>query len=345
MKYGSCVAVCLLLLAAISSAFGQSSAQELGQLYVGGQLDAVIAQGVQALQTPGRQPVVRLLVGRAYADKREFRAALPYLRQSATDSLPDVQAWSQAYLGTCYYALQDYPSAQAAFKEVVAAAATRNATAYAAKRLGLLRAQALASTWQTLETDHFRFHFQPPAGENLAAYAAAHEQAYAAINSFFQAQLPRKVDYYVWGDPAVARQVLGQNLGFTQSELMTIHVLRNQTTGHETAHLLLDYGGQPMQKNRLINEGIAVYFDQSTRDRLQTARQASGGPVDVWKMWEQPQAFSDQQLYAVGGALLEYLLAHSSAAAVQQLLRDQTPQLGRQLFSQQVADFELELAR
>ena len=61
-------------------------------------------------------------------------------------------------------------------------------------------------------------------------------------------------------------------------------------------------------------------------------------------MWEQPNAYSERQLYAVGGALLEYLLAHAPEAQVKQLLREQTPQLGRQLFSQQVADFEKELA-
>jgi hypothetical protein len=46
----------------------------------------------------------------------------------------------------------------------------------------------------------------------------------------------------------------------------------------------------------------------------------------------------------VGGALLEYLLAHSPEAQVKQLLHEQSPQLGRQLFSQQVADFEKQLA-
>lgn len=55
--------------------------------------------------------------------------------------------------------------------------------------------------------------------------------------------------------------------------------------------------------------------------------------------------YSNKEIYPVGGALLEYLLAHSSEAEVKRLLREQTPQLGRQLFSQQVADFEKELGK
>ncbi len=70
-----------------------------------------------------------------------------------------------------------------------------------------------------------------------------------------------------------------------------------------------------------------------------------GQTIDIWKMWEHPETYSEEQLYPVAGALLEYLLAHSTEAEVKQLLREQTPQMGRRLFSKQVADFEKELAK
>jgi tetratricopeptide (TPR) repeat protein len=327
---------------------GQSVAQELFEQYGAGRLDAVIARGEQELKTGGEQPLVNQAVGRAYADKDEFQAAIPYLLKSATaaSATPDVKAWGQAYLGTCYYGLQDYARAKACLEAAVAANATRNATAYARKRLGMLRARDLATKWQALETTHFRFHFQVPKslGTSPEAFAALHEQAYETNNRFFQATLPRKVDFYVWDDRADALRVTGQQLGFTVPELLTIHVMRDQTRGHEIAHQLMRFGLRPTQERLLISEGIAVYFDQSGTNRLQAARQAVGGPVDVWRMWEQPNTYSEKQIYTVGGALLGYLLAHAPEAQVKQLLREQTPQLGRQLFSQQVADFEKELA-
>jgi len=326
----------------------QSVPEALFQLYGAGQLEAVIARGEQELKAGGEQPVVNLTVGRAYADQDAFQAAIPYLAKSAAaaSAAPDVKAWSQAYLGTCYYGLQDYARAKTALEAAVTADATRNATAYASKRLGMLRGRDAAGKWQTLETTHFRFHFQAPKtlGTSPEAFAALHEQAYETNNRFFQATLPRKVDFYVWDDRAEALRVLGQPLGFTQANFLTIHVMRDQTRGHEIAHQLMHFGLRPTQQRPLVSEGIAVCFDQSGANRLQTAQQSSNGPVDVWKMWEQPNGYSERQLYAVGGALLEYLLAHAPEAQVKQLLREQTPQLGRQLFSQQVADFEKELA-
>jgi tetratricopeptide (TPR) repeat protein len=340
----------LLLLVTTLPARSQAVLAELSTFYQQGQLDNVISRGTQALATADDQPVINLLVGRAYTDKQQFQAAIPFLTKSAwaASSPADVQAWSQAYLGTCYYALQDYRSAKLAFETAVAAQATRNVTTYATKRLGMLRVQEVAATWQTLETAHFRFHFQPPAAVGSPqTYAAAHEQAYETINRFFQATLPRKIEYYVWEDRLSARQLLGREIGFTQAEVMTIHALRNQTTGHEITHLLLEYGLHPRGQSRLINEGIAVYFDQTTRNRLAVARQAigAGNSVDVWKMWEQPQAYSEDQLYAVGGALVDYLATHTSQAELKRLLQEQTPQLGHQLVSQQVAAFEQELTK
>ena len=345
----SILALFLFLATAVpAAAQSQPVTEELGKLYANGQLDAAISLGEKELRTHGEQNGVSMFVGRAYADKQQYQAAIPYLAKSlaSASSTADVKAWSEASLGTCYYALQEYPKAKQALEHVVAAAATKNVTAYASRRLGMLRAQELAANWKLVETAHYRFHLQAP--EHLGSveeFTAAHERAYERSNRFFQATLPRKIDYYVWDERAAATKMLGQNLGFTVAELLTSHVVKGQTKGHETAHVLTFYGLQPSPQTRLINEGIAVCFDQTIRDRMELARQATGGTVNVWQMWEKPQIYSDDQLYPVGGALLEYLLAHSSETDVKQLLREQTPELGRKLFSKQIADFEKELSK
>lgn len=348
MRYQSYL-LALLLFSTTLSCFGQSVTEQLGKLYVDGQLDAVITQGQKELAAHGEQPLISLIIGRAYADKQQFSEAVPYLTKSLTDAKTptDEKAWSKAYLGSCYYGLQQYPEARKAFEAVVAEAATKNVTSYAKNRLGIARAAEVASKWEALETSHFRFRFQNPKRiGSLQSYAALHEQAYETNNRFFQATLPRKIDFFVWDNGLEASKLLGQELGFTQPYMVTIHVLPDQTKGHEIAHMLTHYGMQPIQKTRLINEGIAVCFDQTTRNRMQVARQAVGGQaIDVWRMWEHPESYSNKELYSVGGALLEHLMVHSSQAEVKRLLHEQTPQLGRQLFSQQVADFEKELAK
>jgi tetratricopeptide (TPR) repeat protein len=220
----------LLLLVSSLPARSQVALDELSILYQQGQLDEVILRGTLALRGADEQPVITLLVGRAYTDKQQFHTAIPFLSKSAlaASSPADMKAWSQAYLGTCYYALQDYPQAKLAFETVLAAQATRNVTTYATKRLAMLRAQEVAATWPMVETAHFRFRFQQPTMlGSTEAYVAAHEQAYETINKFFQAVLPRKIEYYVWDDRLSARQLLERAIGFTQAEVMTIHALKN----------------------------------------------------------------------------------------------------------------------
>lgn len=329
------------------SCVGQAAVEKLSKLYVAGQMDAVVEQGRRELAAHPEQPLVHMIVGRAYADRQQFWEAVPHLTQSLIDARTPTneKAWSKAYLGTCYYGLQRYSEARQALEEVVAQAATKNVTSYATQRLSLARAAEIADRWETLETRHFRFRFQNPSHiPSLQAYVASHERAYELNNQFFKADLPSKIDFFVWDNGLEAQKILGQELGFTQPYMLTIHVLPNQTHGHEITHMLTHYGLQPIQKTRLINEGVAVYFDQTNRNRLQEAREQISGPIDIWKMWEHPELFPPKEVYAVGGALLEYLLAHASEAEVKQLLREQTPQIGHMLVGRQVAELERELS-
>ena len=132
MRFWSCL-LAFLLFATTTSCFGQSITEQLGKLYVEGQLDAVITQGQKELAIHGEQPLVSLIIGRAYADKQQFSEAVPYLTKSLTDpkTPTDEKAWSKAYLGSCYYGLQQYPEARKALEAVVAEAATKNVTSYA----------------------------------------------------------------------------------------------------------------------------------------------------------------------------------------------------------------------
>jgi tetratricopeptide (TPR) repeat protein len=180
MRYQSCLLV-LLLFATTTFCLGQSVTEQLGKLYVDGQLDAVITQGQKELAAHSEQPLISLIIGRAYADKQQFREAVPYLTKSLNDTKTptDEKAWSKAYLGTCYYGLRQYAEARRAFETVVAEAATKNVTSYAKNRLGIARAAEVASKWEALETSHFRFRFQNSKHvSSLQAYAALHEQAY-----------------------------------------------------------------------------------------------------------------------------------------------------------------------
>lgn len=335
-----------VLLLSYQFAGGQSLAVQ-SHLYEQGRLDEVITLGEKELQRDDKQPAMNLLVGRAYADKKMYAAAIPYLQKSAALAADQawIKAWSWAYLGPCYYMTQDYAQAKGALDASIGLQATANATAYASKRRRLLQLDDTCASWQVVETEHIRFHFQAPAALAPATYAATREQAYQRINQFFGAELVPKINFYVWADPTAARQRLGRELGFANPEWLIINAHQDQTKGHELTHILLQYGLAPTHETQFISEGAAVCFDQTTRNRLQTAQVLLPGPVSVWRMWEHPEEFPEAQVYAVGGALLDYLLANAPAAQVKRLLRDQRPAVGKELFGNLITEFESTLAK
>ena len=322
--------------------------EEAGQLYGSGQLAQLIAQGEASLRTDDQQPVLLLFVGRACADQGRFADALPHLEKSRqAPAGPDrVKAWSLGYLGTAYYAADKPAKARAALSECIALNSTQNATQYAQKRLLAYQLTPYYARWNVVETPHLRVHIQDSTRlPEAVQYAAAREQAYQAINRFCGATLGKKIDFYLWQDAAEAQRQLGRELGFAQPSLGLVNALVGQTRGHEIAHVLVHHGLRPAHTARLVNESAAVYFDQPATDRLHRARQLAPARVDVWRLWEHPEEFTAEQVYAVGGALLEYLAALSTPAQFRALLHDQRATTHRAPLEQLVAAFEQELSK
>lgn len=343
-----CIAVALAVSLLGCSSTQAQTPEEAGQLYGSGQLEQLITRGEASLREDDQQPVLHLFVGRAYTDQGRFAQALPHLEKSrlAPAGSDGVKAWSLAYLGTAYYATDQIVKAQAALTECIALNSTQNATKYAQKRLVAYQLTPYYASWKVIETPHLRLHIQAPEYlPNLEQYAAAREQAYHAINQFCEATPSKKIDFYVWQNQAEAHAQLQRELGFAVPALLLVNALPNQTRGHELAHVLVYHGLQPIHTTPLINEGVAVYFDQSTTNRLHRARQLTSGRVEVWRLWEHSEQFPPEQVYAIGGALLEYLAAHRSPEQLRALLQDQRAVANRSQLKKLVAAFEQELAK
>ncbi|QNH61419.1 hypothetical protein [Hymenobacter sediminicola] len=337
----------LALVSSIASAQAQTL-EEAGKLYMSGQLDQLIAQGEASLRKNDQQPILHLFVGRAYADQNRFSEAIPHLEKSrqAPAGTDGVKVWSLGYLGTSYYFTDQPGKAQMALEECVALNNTQNATKYAQRRLQGYQLLPFYAGWKVVETAHLRLHFQSPEQvPDLAQYAAEREQAYQAISQKFPASLAKKIDFYVWNNKADAKPMLQRELGFAVPEAMLLNARQGQTRGHELAHVLVQHSLQPAQRAKLINEGIAVYLDQTSTNRMQRARQFAQGRADVWRLWEHPEEADEAQLYAVGGALLEYLAAHATPEQFRALLKDQRADANRATLGPLVAAFEQELAK
>ena len=324
--------------------------EKLGKLYAQKEYAKVIEFGQEELKNYPDHPNVSMLIGRAYADSKQFEKAIPFLEKGTVkENNPDwVQAWSYVYLGNCYYATGEYNKSKESIKTCINLNATGNSTKYALKLLETFQMTSFYDDWEIVESENIRFHFQE--SKNIAdkeLFIKDREKAYEEINKFFNAKPYKKIDFFVWDNPKQAKRKLGQVLGFANSNLCAINSRNNQTRGHEITHILVTYGIQPTKWTRLINEGIATYFDQTNRDRMQIARESlAGKEIKIIDLWENPKNFPDDYNYTVGGALIAYLFENGSEEQMKRLLKDQTVTSARNIypnFDELIVDFTSKL--
>jgi hypothetical protein len=123
----------------------------------------------------------------------------------------------------------------------------------------------------------------------------------------------------------------------------------NQTVGHEITHLAVYHGAQPTQRTGLINEGLAVYFDQSGRDRYATARAALAAAgrktVSIETLWTDWASVPPRVSYPVAGAFVHHLMERGGPAAIKQLARHQTLDRAQQIYGDDLARYMAEVER
>lgn len=322
--------------------------EEIWKVYNRGEAAKAAELGLAAIKDEPENIDLRQVTGRALVDSQQYAAALPHLAKVVElDGQKTWQsAWALAFAGYAHFGQNDPAKARAALEDSLKLKGTRNVINFARRAQTLLGFAPVYSNWVTLETEHFRFHFSPatqPLDTNR--FAASREVAFTNINRFFQVRLPKKIDFFVWRSSADAEQAGVGTLGFARPELSIVQSAANQTRGHEMTHVICYQAVKPVQRTGLINEGIAVYFDQTGRDRLAMAKaavkEAKLESVSLTNMW------AGRVSYPVAGAFIERLHKKGGDEKLKQLARDQTLEAARKVYGEQLdtwmAEFEQEL--
>ena len=331
-------------------------ADEIWKLYKQGDTAQAAARGLEELKQQPEDIELRQVTGRALVESRQFAAALPHLEHVVRlDTRRSWQsAWALAYAGYAHFGLGEATKAAAALDASLRLHATRNAETFARQAQALLGFSAAFTNWIVLETARFRFHFSPSvAAAATNRFAEQHEAACGQINKFCEARLPKKIDYFVWNTSADAERAGLGKLGFARPEMTLVHATWNQTVGHEMTHVLCWHGFHPAQTTALINEGLAVFFDQTRRDRLATAqaavRAAGLESVSIVELWSDLRAKADTVTYPVAGAWIDCLHARGGADRLQQLAREQTLDAARRIYGGElekwIEEFEHDLRK
>lgn len=246
-----------------------------------------------------------------------------------------------------------YVIARQNLEACIAMNATRNSTSFAKYRLALMGLTKEYDSFTVKKSAHFRFHFHPRvlALTDIDTFMQRREAAYDSICKFLGGTLNRTIDFFVWPDPYTSQELLGKELGFSMPAYCIVQSHYRQSVGHELAHVLTGQIFQIRRTTAVVNEGIAVYLDQSGRDRLSIARDAynrhAGGYISIVGLWDirrQSNQSFDELTYPVGAAFLEFLEQKRGRALLLELIKHQSLEEARRIygtdFDKLIAEFE-----
>ncbi|MBC8052602.1 MAG: tetratricopeptide repeat protein [Sphingobacteriaceae bacterium] len=325
MRYLSLAILLLLTLPAQSQTL-----TELWKKYGSQEFDEVLSQAKALEKNEPENIELKFLLGRVYTDIEMPDKALPYLLYVGQNAKSFTQAWAWAYLGTVYFQMGDYPQAKNYLQKTISLNVTPNVTRFAINKSTLFGFANAYNDFITKETQHIIFHFHPElikTGLDTSAFMKERENAFTAINKFFTASVPKKIDFFVWNSQEALTTTTGSKYPYSMPAFSVCQTVYNQTAGHELTHVISHHSDKILQKSAMINEGTAVYFDQEKINRLQHARTVvrNAGLISITlKEFWNGSNIDGKVLDAVTGAFIEYLIEKKGKDKFLQLFRDQT---------------------
>jgi len=297
-----------------------------------------------------------------YQFKDEFNSSLLYaeyiaeIEKRIENNTVDATnvGYYRAYLAVLYFLISDYNTAKKMIDVCLESDINdefRNEVINFSNQLGL---RDFYDDWTVKETENFFFRYRLGEGNkiNLDEFAFQREEALKYIQSIFNVSLLKKIDFFIWDSREEAHKQLQRQLGFAYSMFNVIHSSFDQTLGHEITHIITGYLYTQGKFDLFINEGIAVYLDQSNRNRLAHARLCLSHcnimNVKVMDVWKGLRDFPQPVSYAVAAVFIERLLNGYGQEKLIQLITNQSCEdanniYGRDDFEKLICELESDL--
>lgn len=296
-----------------------------------------------------------LLLGKSYVDFGKAHEAIPHLRNIITqkEKIPGwMNTWSLYYLGKAYARLGEMDSASHYLQTTIATKREKKVVKAAKMDFVSLGLDPMFTEWNMKETGNFKFYFPKNTEvKDIYAFAKTRQEAFDSINTFFNAKLPKKIDFYVWNKTIDYDKKTKLKTGFAIPELAIVHTRYFQTIGHEMTHVISFFSVDNKHRSAFINEGIATRFNLSDRNTMEMAKKArTKCDVPIIQMWQRNDVFRSidpVQSYSIAAAFIDKLLSVKGNETFMQLLANQTYENAMTLYDNQldaiIEEFENEL--
>lgn len=292
--------------------------------------------------------------GRIRTDLYDFATAVPFLERGLADGVPGwIPGWSHLYLGICALNLGDSDAARDHWEAVVPGTATDSAVATATAYRHSLFGSGPFADWPLHRSEHYEVLVSPSLTEtDIETFIDSRKFAHAYISHWCGAEADRPIRLVLWSSQEEARIAGMKPPGYNRAVISLAHEHVAQTAGHETAHVISLRTLRPSRICGLIGEGLAVFLDMTSRDKLAEARAAvrtRGGTVDIVELWNDWSSLPPETSYAVAGAFVERLVARGGRERFLELFRDQGIDTARWIYGDDLeawtAEFEADLSR
>jgi hypothetical protein len=288
--------------------------KKMWKLYDDKKYEKLIEFGTELLKKDSMNIEYNFWVGRAYYREDEIDKAFPHFLKAAQHNDPHstIRARANIYLGIYYFFKEDKEKSKEVLDDSRKIETYSNIEESSEMWYEMFGFDQFYNDWSLFETDHFRFYFQDTTDINYKRFISDCELAFTNINLFFESEIPKKIDYFIWGSRIDAKNILKRNLSFTGSYLCYIHGGNNETEGHEIAHDIAHYCTEIDESSHFISEGTATYFDQTNLDRKAYFEELTDNTKkkkifvkDVWENWYD---YSYDFSYNMAGLFVEELI-------------------------------------
>ncbi len=326
-----------------------SQKAKMSDAFKKGDYKNVIKYGKQILEKDPLDLDALLGIGKAYNSTSQYKKSFKYLLILNKYAKNDWQfAWSHIELTEAYFSTGNKRKAKEHYYKSLKYKGTKTSNKKMKRLSFLFGFHKVYKNWKTIERNNIIFHFQDVTLiKNLNFYMQVRENAFKNINSFFSSKLPKKIDFFVWKSNEEAKKVLGINLGKSFPKYCVSHNGSNQTIGHEIAHNISFWMDSSITKTRFINEGIGVYFDNSSRNKLRMAKTIfQKQKVEITNLWKNGSDYSEKILYPIAGAFVENLIQLDKEKFLE-LCKNQTYKNAKIIYEKDldkiISDFEKQL--
>lgn len=307
---------------------------------------------IEYLKTDSDNPSVNNILGTILVKEEDYNNALPYLEKSIqSPSVPlYLKTDSLVNLAICHYVTGNQKKAKEELLEAQSATTIVKTNALSTELLTTLNLTSYFDDWNTIESEHFIFHFHPSFDdEKRKLFVERHEDAFPKVNEFFNSNLPKKIDFYIWDSDESAKKILGQSLGFTLSRYSLINSRYNQTIEHEMTHAISRWMYPTVKTTSFINEGLATYFTKfSSKEYIlekvsniqSDFKSGKLKNLSVKELWQNNEAFrtvySQDVSYIIGCAFVGNLLNKGGVDKFKELLKDQSYENAQKIYGDQL---------